>query len=100
MRFCKPSRVLGWPFFFLAALARIIGPAGPVLGHTQSPTGTILGVVSDEHGGRIVGATVTVSEIQTGMVHSSSSNENGVYSIMLLPPGVYQVEVSKAGYAK
>jgi hypothetical protein len=51
-------------------------------------TGAIAGVVSDPSGAVVSQATIKVTNNQTG----------GNYTVPLLPPGAYMVEVSKSGF--
>jgi hypothetical protein len=67
-------------------------------GYAQSTTGQILGTVADASGGVLPGATVTVTNTETGQVRSTTSEATGNYSIPLLPPGQYRVEISLDGF--
>src|SRR5262249_33367967 len=62
-------------------------------------TGTINGRVSDASGAVIPGATVTVTNTQTGVVRTSITNEGGSYSFPALQPGIYDINVELAGFA-
>ena len=67
-------------------------------GYAQSTTGQILGTVADSSGGVLPGATVTVTNTETGQVRSTTSEVTGDYSIPLLPPGQYRVEIALDGF--
>ena len=51
--------------------------------------GTILGVITDSAGGVISGATVTVSNLDTGIKKSETSHADGSFEITPLPAGRY-----------
>ncbi len=62
-----------------------------------SPVATINGVVVDEQGAPIEGATVTVKLAGT-TVGITYTDANGQFSVDVVDPGTYTVEVSKDGY--
>jgi hypothetical protein len=61
-------------------------------------TGAIAGTVSDSAGGVIPQAEIAVINLGTGESRTATSAQNGSYSIPLLPPGAYRVDVSKTGF--
>ncbi len=64
----------------------------------QQARGTLRGVVSDELGAAIVGATVTVTDA-AGVAKTAVTNGEGAYTISGLAPGKYAVKVSATGFA-
>ena len=64
----------------------------------QTDTGAISGVVSDSSGALMPGAQVTITEMETNVRVSLTTNETGFYSAPALHPGPYQVEVAKVGF--
>jgi hypothetical protein len=65
----------------------------------QSSSGNLMGAVSDPQGARIPGATVTVRNLATNQTRIVSSDENGEYQFLALPPGDYEVVVQATGFA-
>src|SRR3990172_4383121 len=65
----------------------------------QAPTGEITGTVTDASGAAVPGATLTLTHPATNTQREVSSNEAGVYSLPALPPGLYELKVSKEGFA-
>lgn len=65
---------------------------------TQSPNGTISGLVVDSSGAAIVDAEILVGNYATGVQYNSRTNEQGLYLIPNLPPGTYRLQVSKVGF--
>src|ERR1700722_3699790 len=59
----------------------------------------IVGIVSDPSGAAIIGATVQATNASTGLEWRVKTREQGDYSFELLPPGVYVVEGSAAGFS-
>ncbi|MGP8258307.1 MAG: carboxypeptidase regulatory-like domain-containing protein [Methanoregula sp.] len=64
----------------------------------QNPGGTISGVVSDPSGAVLQGTKVTVTNVNTGVAQTTSSNETGLYTVIALEPGQYEIQASHAGF--
>jgi hypothetical protein len=82
----------------LLALLGWIGAAGP--SHAQTIRGTLTGTVTDPMGAVVTRVTVTVVNPATGLGGSAVTNQQGIYTFPMLPPGVYQVKVEEAGFKK
>src|SRR5579864_2363677 len=61
-------------------------------------TGRIAGVVNDTSGGVIPRAEVQAINETTGEKWKAVADEAGNYSFLLLPPGLYQIEVAARGF--
>jgi Carboxypeptidase regulatory-like domain len=64
----------------------------------QTNTSAIAGVITDKSGSVVPSATVTVTEIATGHVRSSSASAGGEYVVAQLPPGKYDVKAEAQGF--
>jgi len=64
----------------------------------QSTTSQITGVVRDPTNAVIANAQVTISNLDTGIERTVSSNEFGYYTIALLLPGNYKVTCQREGF--
>jgi hypothetical protein len=64
----------------------------------QKISGTITGVVTDQTGAVVPGATVTVTNQQTGASRAVTTNGEGGFTAQELEPGTYNVNVSKTGF--
>jgi Carboxypeptidase regulatory-like domain len=64
----------------------------------QSTDATISGVVVDPSGKVITDAVIEILNEATGVHYSSRTNGTGIYSVTVLPPGQYIVQVSKIGF--
>jgi hypothetical protein len=64
----------------------------------QQGRGSLRGVVADEFGASIVGATVTLMDA-TGTAKTATTNNEGVYSFTNLAPGKYTVVAVATGFA-
>jgi hypothetical protein len=69
-----------------------------ILASAQSTDATISGVVVDPSGKAITDAEIEVLNESTGVHYSSKTNETGIYTLPILPPGEYRVQVSKVGF--
>jgi hypothetical protein len=64
----------------------------------QEITGTIQGLVADQSGAVLPGATVIVRNVQTGQTQEVTSNETGRYVVPFLRPGTYDVTFRLSGF--
>jgi Carboxypeptidase regulatory-like domain len=62
-------------------------------------TGDVAGVISDQTGAVIPGATVKLTSLDTGAVQSTTTNQQGYYRFSLVMPNRYKLNVSKTGFA-
>ena len=69
-------------------------------GLAQEARGTIQGRVTDQSGGVVPGARVDVTNVATGVVTDTTSNEQGSYRVPFLIPGQYRVAVSLDGFGR
>jgi hypothetical protein len=81
----------GW-----AVLALVLAGFAPAtLGQaTQSISGT----VTDQSGGGVPKATVTVTQAETGSVHAAATSDQGAYTVLALAVGTYHIEVKATGF--
>src|SRR6516164_2138186 len=61
-------------------------------------TGRIAGVVKDPSGGVVAKAEVHAINEATNESWSATTDQAGDYSLLLLPPGLYRIEVAAAGF--
>src|ERR1035437_707950 len=66
----------------------------------QAVNGTLLGTVTDATGAAVPNAKVTATEVSTGAIHLSASNDRGNYTFPDLQPGNYSVTVEAKGFKK
>ncbi len=66
----------------------------------SSATGTVSGQVTDRQIAVIVAAHATLTHTSTNTVQSTSTNETGRYIFLNVPPGVYNLTVSKEGFSQ
>jgi Carboxypeptidase regulatory-like domain len=66
----------------------------------QAVNATLLGTITDPTGASVVGARVTATEVATGLIHESVSNESGNYTFPDMQPGIYSVTAEAKGFKK
>jgi len=64
------------------------------------PTGAITGTVTDPSGAVVPHARITVLDQGTNASRDAESNDDGDYTVALLPPAHYRVSVEKAGFRR
>jgi Carboxypeptidase regulatory-like domain/TonB-dependent Receptor Plug Domain len=62
--------------------------------------GSVAGIVTDQSGGAVPGAHVTLANPATGVTLKFDSAGNGSYTFASLPAGIYLVTVEKQGFRK
>ncbi|MDH4065088.1 MAG: carboxypeptidase-like regulatory domain-containing protein, partial [Acidobacteriota bacterium] len=82
----------------LFAFLLVVATALPTAAQSQAINGTIAGTVKDESGGTLPGVTITITNVDTGVVRSAVTGVEGTYSVGLLPLGTYQVRIELAGF--
>ncbi|MFZ3334084.1 MAG: carboxypeptidase regulatory-like domain-containing protein [Candidatus Acidiferrales bacterium] len=89
-------RGLIWSLWVAAFAAAII--FAPITAQAQSATGRILGNVHDQSGAAIVGATVTITDIQRGVSRTLTTDQAGDYLAPNLVAGMYEVKAEAKGF--
>jgi carboxypeptidase family protein len=66
----------------------------------SGPTGTITGTVTDPSGAVVRKARITVLNEATNATRSAETNDDGDYTVALLPPGRYRVTTEMSGFRR
>ncbi|MEW6322306.1 MAG: carboxypeptidase regulatory-like domain-containing protein [Acidobacteriota bacterium] len=61
-------------------------------------TGAIRGIVTDESGALMPGVTVEATNVATGQVRSAVTGADGVYTLLQIAPGRYEVKATLSGF--
>jgi Carboxypeptidase regulatory-like domain/TonB dependent receptor len=64
----------------------------------QGNSGRVLGTVTDQSGAAVANATVTVTNVQTGVARNLTTDDVGEYVAPNLLPGTYSVRAAVAGF--
>src|SRR3954466_9509754 len=79
---------------FVAALVT------PTPARAQAVSGGLVGNLTDQSGASMPGATVTITETNTNISKSTTSNESGSYSFPSLKDGTYKIVAELSGFKK
>src|SRR6185503_18893749 len=85
--------------YFLASILLTLLIVPTILAQSQITTGQIQGLVQDANGAVVPGVNIEVKNLETNLVKTATTNEEGRYVVLALPPGNYQVTASKQGFA-
>src|SRR5580658_5817730 len=85
--------VVGKTILALVALLLLCLPL-----RAQINTGRISGQVTDQSGGAVAGAKVTITEVATGIARPLTADAAGQYVAPNLNPGIYTVRVEFMGF--
>src|SRR5712672_236743 len=92
----------GWNINFRKMVVLLGGVLGVLLLclplFSQGSFGRILGTVTDQSGGVVSGATVTVVDTDRGVTKTLVTNDAGEYSAPTLNPGTYKVRAEAKGF--
>jgi hypothetical protein len=84
----------------LACAAMLGGARAVVMAQTQANAADLSGTVRDPQGGLVRGATVTARNKSTNTTRVATTNDEGFYQIVNLPPGEYAVTVEAQNFSK
>ena len=99
MLMCQHMKQKGWWLrigfcVFLLSMWSMSVPAQDIT------SGTIQGIVSDEQGAVVPGATVEAKNVGTNFSRVFTTDSDGRFTLLSMPPGRYVVSVTKTGFAK
>jgi hypothetical protein len=89
VRLLRALLCCGLVLFFLAVLS------GTAWGQNKA---SLRGTVTDQSGGVVPGAKVTLTNTATGVAHSSTTGSDGAYLFDFVPVGTYKLTVDKPGF--
>src|SRR5438105_8840490 len=64
----------------------------------QTPLGIVTGLATDPSGSAVANASLTLTNHDTGVKRTGSTNDSGVYSFPNLPPGTYRLAAGANGF--
>src|SRR5579872_5498104 len=90
-KFSKPALRLAYGLALVLAFCSTL--------FAQSQRARITGTVSDSKGAVLAGATVTVTNVATGVAIKTTTDQQGQYQALELPIGSYRVNVRHTGFS-
>src|SRR5688572_27367797 len=97
----NPRRWLPTAFRFVLAcpFALALG-AAPAQAQADATSANLSGFVRDPAGAVVPGATVTARNPAVGVTRTTTTNDEGFYQLVQLPPGAYEVSVEAANFKR
>lgn len=83
----------------LVALAFLLFAVWTVPAYAQFSS-NLTGVVRDQSGAAVPGATITLRNVNTQVTQQATTDSTGSYHFVSLAPGTYEVTAAKSGFAK
>ena len=71
-----------------------------VMAQSQSNAADLQGAVRDPSGAAVAGATVTARNLATNLTRTATTDADGMYQILSLPPGNYEITAEAPGFSK
>jgi len=81
-------------------LIGVLAATSPVSLRAVGPTGSITGTVTDPSGRVVPETLISVIDQETNAVRETTSNDDGDFTVALLPPGHYRVMAEKSGFRR
>ena len=78
------------------AIILLLGFVAP-MAHAQTQ-GALTGQIADSSGAMMPGVTVVITNENTNVGRTVTTNDNGIYSVPALQPGLYSIRVEKGGF--
>src|SRR5262245_32653114 len=84
----------------ILGMAIFLSPGAPSAWAQSTSTGTVSGQVTDQQSDVVAGAVVTLQDVTTNAQQKTVTNAAGRYTFVNMPPGLYDMVVSKSGFVQ
>ena len=91
---------LSGSFQLISLLAILLMSVSVALGQAQANAADLQGTVKDSTGAVVPNATVTARNPGTNVSRTATTNDEGYYRIINVPPGDYEITVEAANFKK
>ncbi|HEY6806165.1 MAG TPA: TonB-dependent receptor [Pyrinomonadaceae bacterium] len=98
--FLSLKSLLAKTFQFSSLLVALLVFTSVAFGQAQSAAADLQGSVKDATGAVVPNATVTARNPANNVSRTSTTNDEGIYRIVNLPPGDYEITVEAANFKK
>src|ERR1700676_4479810 len=68
--------------------------------YAQTGQGSIVGRVTDPTSAVVMGASITARNPETGFTYTALTNDDGLYRILYVNPGAYEIACEARGFRK
>jgi hypothetical protein len=86
--------------FYLLVVGILVCLAGTSYTAAQTVQGVVAGTVTDPSGGAVPDATVTLTNMETGIAQETKTDANGDFRFSLVPPGRYELRAKTGNFAE
>ncbi|MGB9069356.1 MAG: carboxypeptidase-like regulatory domain-containing protein [Candidatus Acidiferrales bacterium] len=86
------------PSFAAMRIAALVRQQQQLPGKVPQKTGAVEGRVRDANGRPVGGATATLRNLATGEIRKATANAEGVFRLVDVPAGEYELGIAGAGY--
>src|SRR5262249_38739206 len=69
-------------------------------GQADVSSATVKGIVTDPQGSAVVGAIVSVKDLDQGAIRNATTDTNGEFQVRLVRPGVHEITVEARGFSQ
>lgn len=95
----RVTEQMAWAHLVLASMVLLaMALTCVVVAQGQNATADVLGTVTDQSGAVLPGATITITNLGTGISQTTTTNGTGDYVFNLLQVGTYSLEVEIKGF--
>ena len=84
--------------YFVTSIILTLLIVPTILAQSQITTGQIQGEIKDATGALVPGVTVEVKNLETNLVRMATTDQDGRYVVLALPPGNYRISASRTGF--
>jgi Carboxypeptidase regulatory-like domain/TonB-dependent Receptor Plug Domain len=84
---------------FFTTLVMLVGIGFPATTHAQVAGATLSGTVTDQSGGFVPQAAISVRNVATDITRTTTTSSAGFYSVPNLLPGTYDVKTTAQGFS-
>ena len=82
----------------LVAVSLSISLLGSSVVMAQTTDATVTGQITDQAGRSVPHASVILTNLNTNVAHSTDTNDEGIYRLPALEPGIYRANIIKDGF--
>ena len=81
---------------FIASLSLMIFLLSSVA-LAQTSKGFVVGTIVDQNAAAVAGATIKITNVETGVVRETTSQSDGSFRLDAVDPGTYRAEIAATG---
>jgi hypothetical protein len=82
-----------------ALVFTLLNTSAPAMAQARLTGADLEGLVRDESGGILAGATVSIVNTETDVARTIETDTHGRFRALALPPGEYRIGIDRAGFA-